>query len=96
MQDLAQGLALSHIGAFIDDRLHAAVALRDFAGPFDGHDPIEAAEFRVVEIAFLDMPDSDRLAEAIRGPRIKLARTPPRAVAVRELGATDHLLVTHG
>jgi hypothetical protein len=33
VQDLTQGLALSPIGAFIDYRLHAAVALRDFAWP---------------------------------------------------------------
>ena len=33
VQDLAQGLTLSKIGAFVDNRLAATVALRDFAWP---------------------------------------------------------------
>ena len=95
VQDLAQGLTLSKIGAFIDYRLAATVALRDFAWPLDEQNPIETVEFRFVEIPFLNVPDPDGLAEAIRRPCTKLAGTPPRAVAIYELDAADHPPVFH-
>jgi hypothetical protein len=96
VEDFAQGLTLSKIGAFIDNRLAATVALRDFAWPLDEQNPIETVELRFVEIPFLNMPNPNRLTESIRGTRTELAGTSPGAVAIDELSCTNHPPVFHG
>jgi hypothetical protein len=95
-QDFTHRLALSSIGTFVDDRLHATVSLGDFTRVLGNQNPAEAVELCIVEITFLDMPNTKPVTKTMRRPCTKLARTPPGAVAIYELDSANHPSVIHG
>ena len=65
-QDFTHSLALSSIGTLVDNRLHAAVALGDFAWELGNQNPIKAVELRIVEITVLDMSNTKPITKTIR------------------------------
>jgi hypothetical protein len=89
LEDRRQRLALRRVGAHVDHRQHAAVALVNGAGPRPDVDRAEAVQARRAEMALLDLPGGDRDARAVGGQRVELAGAAVGAVAVDDMRALD-------
>ncbi len=77
-------LALLFVSAFIDDRLHRAVALVDRTGPRIQMGEAEAVERDAAKVTALDPTDLEASAIALAGSSLELAGTAVIAVAAAE------------
>ena len=89
LKDTHERIALSRVGALVDDYLHGAVALMNGARPRIERDRVEAVQPEVAEMTLVDPPPGDRPAGAVRGQSHELARASVIAVAVREMRPLD-------
>jgi hypothetical protein len=87
---------LSSIGTLVDNRLHVAVALGDFAWELGNQNPMKTVERRIVEITVLDMSNTKPITKTIRRLCTKLTWTPPCAIAIYVLDSANHPFVIHG
>ena len=88
-KDRQERRALRLIGSFVNDHKGLAAALMDRTGPPEGPDDMEAVEFYVAEVSFFDLVGGDRLAIAVGGQSVELARAAISAVAVHQLIRLD-------
>src|SRR6516225_9405251 len=88
-QDLREGIALTRIGALIDNDLHHPVTLVDCAGPPPHDGRAQTIQTHISKITLMNLITRHRLAEALVRQRVELAATAISAVAVGKLGALD-------
>jgi hypothetical protein len=95
IKDLAQRFPLLSIGSLIDDCLLFPVALRNLSRPLQDHEPVEAIEAGVVEVAVIDVAADEGFALAVCRGCVELTGAAAITVAVAVLGASNHPLVCH-
>jgi len=88
-QDLREGIALTCIGALVDDDLHHPVTLMDRAGPPPHSGGAQTIETDISKVTLLNLISRHCLAESLVRQRVELAATAISTVAVGKLGALD-------